>query len=70
VRYHGELARLEFGQDELPRALDPTMAGHFSRIFRDLGFKYVTLDLDGYRQGSLNAALEPAERALFPILSS
>jgi uncharacterized protein len=70
VRYHGDLARLEFGQDELPRALDPAMASHFSQIFKDLGFKYVTLDLDGYRQGSLNAALEPAERALFPILSS
>jgi len=70
VRYHGDLARLEFGQDELPRAFDPAMAGHFSRIFTDLGFKYVTLDPDGYRQGSLNAALEPAERVLFPILSS
>jgi uncharacterized protein len=70
VRYHGGLARLEFGQDELPRALDPAMATNFSRIFKDLGFKYVTVDPDGYRQGSLNAALEPAERALFPILSS
>lgn len=69
VRYHGELVRLEFGQDELSRALDPTMASHFSRIFQGLGFKYVTLDLDGYRQGSLNAALEPSEKALFPILS-
>lgn len=70
VRYHGDLARLEFGQDELPRALDPAMASHFSRIFKGLGFKYVTLDLDGYRQGSFNAALEPAARALFPILPS
>jgi uncharacterized protein len=69
VRYHGDLARLEFGQEDLPRALDPAMATRFSRIFKDLGFKYVTLDLDGYRQGSLNAALEPAERAMFPILS-
>ncbi len=70
VRYHGDLVRLEFGQAELPRALQPAMASHFARIFKDLGFKYVTLDLDGYRQGSLNAALEPVERALFPILSS
>lgn len=70
VRYHGDLVRLEFGQDELPRALEPAMASRFSRIFKDLGFKYVTLDLDGYRQGSLNAALEPAEKARFPILSS
>ncbi len=71
VRYHGELARIEIGRDELPRALDPAMAERFSKIFKDLGFKYVTLDLDGYRQGSLNEALPAAARAsAFPILAS
>jgi uncharacterized protein len=71
VRYHGELARIEIGRDELPRALDPDMAERFSRIFKDLGFKYVTLDLDGYRQGSLNEALPASTRAsAFPILAS
>jgi len=71
VRYHGELARIEIGRDELPRALDPEMAETFSRIFKELGFKYVTLDLDGYRQGSLNEALPVAQReSVFPILAS
>jgi pyridinium-3,5-biscarboxylic acid mononucleotide sulfurtransferase len=57
VRFHGELARIEIATDELPRALTPEMAQTFSAIFKQLGFLYVTLDLEGYRQGSLNAAL-------------
>ena len=43
--------------EELPRALDMEMAGKLTAIFKPLGFHYVTLDLEGYRQGSLNAAL-------------
>ncbi len=58
VRFHGELARIEIAKDELPNALSPEMASAFTRIFKDLGFLYVTLDLEGYRQGSLNAALK------------
>jgi uncharacterized protein len=58
VRYHGELVRLEFGVDELPRALTPEMAAKLTAIFKPLGFHYVTVDLEGYRQGSLNEALE------------
>ena len=57
VRYHGELVRLEISPDELPRALSPDMARQFTAIFKGLGFKYVTLDLEGYRQGSLNEVL-------------
>lgn len=57
VRFHGELARIEIAKEEMPRALDAAMAAHFSSVFRGLGFKYVTLDLDGYRQGSLNEVL-------------
>jgi pyridinium-3,5-biscarboxylic acid mononucleotide sulfurtransferase len=57
VRFHGELARIEIAKDELPRALTPETAQAFSAIFKQLGFLYVTLDLEGYRQGSLNAAL-------------
>jgi pyridinium-3,5-biscarboxylic acid mononucleotide sulfurtransferase len=57
VRFHGELARIEIAKEELPRALTPETAQAFSAIFKQLGFLYVTLDLDGYRQGSLNAAL-------------
>jgi uncharacterized protein len=57
VRFHGELARIEIAKEELPRALTLETAQAFSAIFKQLGFLYVTLDLEGYRQGSLNAAL-------------
>lgn len=68
VRYHGELARIEIGTDELPKALDLEMAGTLVRIFRDLGFQYVALDLAGYRQGSLNEVLPDRPEAAFRIL--
>ena len=54
VRFHGETVRLEIAEDELPRALTTEMAREFTRIFKELGFQFVTLDLEGYRQGSLN----------------
>lgn len=57
VRFHGELVRIEVAKDEMERALTPEMARAFTAIFKPLGFLYVTLDLEGYRQGSLNAAL-------------
>jgi uncharacterized protein len=57
TRFHGELVRIEIAKEELSRALDPAMAAAFSRVFHQLGYKYVTLDLDGYRQGSLNEVL-------------
>jgi uncharacterized protein len=57
VRFHGELVRIEVAKDELARAMTIETAEAFSKIFRQLGFLYVTLDLEGYRQGSLNAAL-------------
>lgn len=57
VRFHGELVRIEIAREELAKALNLETAGQFSEIFRKLGFLYVTIDLDGYRQGSLNAAL-------------
>lgn len=58
VRCHGELARIEIAPDELPRALTLEMARTLGQRFKQLGFAYVTLDLEGYRQGSLNAALK------------
>lgn len=58
VRFHDELVRIEIGKDELARALTPEMAAAFAAIFKKLGFKYVTLDLEGYRQGSLNEVLK------------
>jgi uncharacterized protein len=60
VRHHGEIVRIEIARDELKRALDPAMAVEFTRIFKALGFKFVTLDLEGFRSGSMNALL-PAE---------
>lgn len=57
VRFHGEIVRIEIAPDELVKALTLEMARCFTRIFRDLGFQYVTLDLEGYRQGSLNEVL-------------
>ena len=57
VRYHGELVRLEIAADEMEKALTAEMARRFTAIFKQLGFKYVTLDLQGYRQGSMNEVL-------------
>jgi uncharacterized protein len=57
VRFHGELVRIEIAKEEMPRALNLEMAGQLTEVFRKLGFKYVTLDLQGYRQGSLNEVL-------------
>ena len=57
VRHHGEIVRIEIAREEMPRALNAEMASEFSRIFRSLGFKFVTLDLEGFRSGSMNALL-------------
>jgi uncharacterized protein len=57
TRFHGELVRIEIAREEMGRALDPKMAARFTAIFKGLGYKYVTLDLEGYRQGSLNEVL-------------
>lgn len=57
VRFHGELVRIEIAKEELSNALNVQSAQAFATIFKQLGFLYVTLDLEGYRQGSLNAAL-------------
>ena len=61
VRHHGEIARIEIAREEMPRALTAEMAAKFTRIFKDLGFKFVTLDLEGFRSGSMNSLL-PAEQ--------
>jgi pyridinium-3,5-biscarboxylic acid mononucleotide sulfurtransferase len=57
VRHHGDIVRIEIDRAELPRALDPAMAAQFTAIFKELGFKFVTLDLEGFRSGSMNALL-------------
>jgi uncharacterized protein len=60
VRHHGDIVRLEIAPEEMPRALTPAMAAEFTRIFKALGFTYVTLDLEGFRSGSMNAMLPVA----------
>ena len=57
VRHHGDIVRIEISRDEMQRALDPSMAAEFTRIFKSLGFKFVTLDLEGFRSGSMNSLL-------------
>ena len=57
VRHHDELARIEVGRDELPRALDPDVATAIVDALKDIGYRYVTIDLQGYRTGSLNEGL-------------
>src|SRR5439155_559152 len=58
-----DIVRIEIACDELPRALTSAMAARVSRIFKALGFKFVTLDLEGFRSGSMNALL-PADQLL------
>ena len=57
VRHHDELARVEIGRDELSRALEPDMRAAIVRELKAIGYRYVTLDLQGYRTGSLNEGL-------------
>jgi uncharacterized protein len=57
VRHHGQIARIEIAREELPRAMTLEMASELTTIFKALGFLYVTLDLEGFRSGSMNALL-------------
>jgi uncharacterized protein len=57
LRHHGELARVEIDPGELPRALDPAMTRQIVSAIKPLGFRWVSLDLEGYRMGSLNEVL-------------
>jgi pyridinium-3,5-biscarboxylic acid mononucleotide sulfurtransferase len=61
VRHHGETVRIEIALEELPRALALEMARDFTAIFKELGFKFVTLDLEGFRSGSMNQLLSAEE---------
>jgi uncharacterized protein len=57
VRHHETLARLEIAKDEMSRALEPAVSAHLTRELKALGYHHVTIDLQGYRLGSLNEAL-------------
>jgi uncharacterized protein len=58
VRHHDTIARLELGRDEIARAFEPRIAAAIDRGLRALGYEHVTVDLRGYRLGSLNDALK------------
>jgi uncharacterized protein len=62
VRLHDTLARVEIAPDEMPRAFTPEMSATIATRLKSLGFAYVTLDLQGYRQGSLNEALPQGQK--------
>ena len=69
VRYHGEVARLEVEQAEIARLLEPATRERVDRELRKLGFRFVTVDLKGFRSGSLNegvAAAAPADSPASP----
>jgi pyridinium-3,5-biscarboxylic acid mononucleotide sulfurtransferase len=63
VRHHEEIARIEISEDEMPRALNMETAQQMSMTLKAIGFKYVALDLEGYRTGSLNEGLSSARKA-------
>ena len=67
VRYHkGDMARVEVPLADLPGLVEPEVRTALIKAFRDLGFKYVTLDLEGFRSGSLNSVI-PLESLQRPI---
>jgi uncharacterized protein len=66
VRLHeGELARIEVPLAELPRLADPALAQDLVRRLKDLGFRFVTLDLEGFRSGSLNTLVSLDKKRLY-----
>ncbi|MEJ2109292.1 MAG: ATP-dependent sacrificial sulfur transferase LarE [Acidobacteriota bacterium] len=67
VRHHEHLVRLEFGPEEMPMALNPKMARQLAARFKTLGYKFVTIDLEGYRSGSANEVLQNSEKEKFNV---
>ncbi len=66
VRFHDEhTARIEVGPDDIPRFLDPVFRDAIVTRFKELGFLYVTLDLKGYRTGSMNEVLSEAQKSRY-----
>lgn len=61
VRYHGELVRLEIAPDEMERVLQKAIVDRLAISFRVLGFRYVTLDLHGFRSGAMNESIKKDE---------
>jgi uncharacterized protein len=66
VRHHGDLVRIEIAREELSQALTLETFAELTRVFKGLGFLYVTLDVEGFRSGSMNAALSPERLIKLP----
>ncbi len=62
VRVHDDVARVELDPDEIPRALEPELRDRMVDVLKQCGYRYVTLDLQGYRQGSLNEVFKRLEK--------
>ena len=58
VRFHGDLARIEVNQNEIDRLFDKTIRDAIVTRFKEVGFSFVSLDLQGFRSGSLNEVLK------------
>jgi uncharacterized protein len=68
VRHHGEIARIELGEEESQRIAEPSFRAEVAGIVRDAGFRYAALDLEGYRSGSLNpSGTEPHIYSIGPM---
>ena len=65
VRHHGEVARIEVHQEDIPKLIQPEVREKIIEKLKQLGFKFVALDLAGFRSGSLNEALSQAEKSRY-----
>ncbi len=63
ARHHGDIVRLELGAEEIAKAMQDSTRSVITSYAKSLGFKYVTLDLEGYRTGSMNEGLAEKEKA-------
>jgi uncharacterized protein len=65
VRFHGEVARLELERSEIARVFEPELRDTIDREFKKIGFRFVAIDLKGFRSGSLNEGViaDPASPA-------
>ena len=69
VRHHGDIARIELKKSDMPRILTESVSSTIQEQFKQIGFKYVTLDLEGFRSGSLNEGLIETTQDKRPLQS-
>ena len=64
VRYHGNIARIEVPEEDLPRLLEAEMRAQIVTRFKEIGFDYVTADLKGFRSGAMDEILKDSEKSI------